>query len=87
MPSDPFIDATGAPKPGGRRLGGSRLRIAKWVIGIIVLVLLAYYPIGMIVVHKIDDDPDFKAAEVPTGASQAVAVEAALIDQIGRAHV
>lgn len=81
MPSDPFLDATGAPKPGGRRLAGSRLRLIKWAVGLIVLALLAYYPIGMIVVHKIDDDPDFKAADVPAGASQAVAVEAALIDR------
>lgn len=81
MSSDPFIDASGAPKPGGRRLDGSRLRLLKWPIIILLVAIFAYYPIGMIVVHKIDDDPDFKAAEVPSGASQAVAVEAALIDR------
>ena len=77
MANDPFLDASGAPKAGGR--SGSRLRIAKWVAGIIVIVLLAYYPIGMLMVHKIDDDPDFKAPAVANGASQSVAVAAALI--------
>jgi len=81
MSSDPFIDASGAPKPGGRRLDGSRLRLLKWPIILLLVAIFAYYPIGMIVVHKIDDDPEFKVAEVPSGASQAVAVEAALIDR------
>lgn len=81
MPSDPFIDANGAPKAGGRRLDGGRFRLLKWPLIILLIAIFAYYPIGMIVVHKIDDDPNFKAAEVPTGASQAVAVEAALIDR------
>lgn len=81
MSSDPFIDASGAPKEGGRRLDGGRFRLIKWLVGIIIVALLAYYPIGMIVVHKVDDDPDFKAAAAPSGASQSVAVEAALIDR------
>lgn len=81
MTSDPFLDSSGAPKPGGRRLDGGRFRLLKWPLIILLVAIFAYYPIGMIVVHKIDDDPDFKAAEVPSGASQAVAVEAALIDR------
>ncbi|HVI87048.1 MAG TPA: DUF2333 family protein [Dongiaceae bacterium] len=81
MPSDPFIDASGAPKPGGRRLNGGRFRLLKWPVILLLIAVFAYYPIGMIVVHKIDDDPDFKAADAPSGASQAVAVEAALIDR------
>jgi hypothetical protein len=81
MPSDPFIDSSGTPKPGGRRLDGGWFRLLKWPVIILLIAIFAYYPIGMIVVHKIDDDPDFKAAEVPNGASQAVAVEAALIDR------
>lgn len=80
MANDPFLDATGAASAGGK-LGGGRLRAIKWLIGLIVFALLAYYPIGMIVVHKIDDDPAFKAPAAPTGASQAVAVTAALIDR------
>jgi len=79
MANDPFLDASGTPKVG--RSGRSRFRIVKWVAGIIVLVLLAYYPIGMLVVHKIDDNPDFRAATVAPGGSQAAAVMAALIDR------
>ena len=81
MPSDPFLDATGAPKAGGRRLDGGWFRLLKWPVIILLIAIFAYYPIGMVVVHKIDDNPDFKAADAPSGASQAVAVEAALIDR------
>jgi hypothetical protein len=80
MANDPFLDASGAPKA-GRRLGGSPFRIVKWVLGLLVIVVLAYYPIGMLLVHKIDDDLDFKAPTVPTGASQSVAAAAALINR------
>ena len=81
MANDPFLDASGAPKAGR---SGSRLRIVKWVTGIIVIVLLAYYPIGMLMVHKIDDDPDFKAPAVPNGASQSVAVASVFVEVILR---
>jgi hypothetical protein len=80
MANDPFLDASGAPSAGGK-LGGSRLRVIKWLVGLIIVALFAYYPIGMLVVHKIDDDPGFKAPAAPAGASQAVAVTAALIDR------
>jgi hypothetical protein len=80
MANDPFLDASGAPSAGGRASGG-RLRAVKWLLGLALLAILAYYPIGMIVVHKIDDDPEFKAAAAPAGASQAVAVEAALLSR------
>ncbi|HEX9449478.1 MAG TPA: DUF2333 family protein [Dongiaceae bacterium] len=80
MANDPFLDSSGAPRAGGRA-GGSRWRAVKWLLGLIVVVLLAYYPIGMLVVHKIDDDPDYKAPAGPAGTSQAVAVEAALLSR------
>jgi hypothetical protein len=50
----------------------------------IVVVLLLYYPIGMLMVNRIDDDPDFvpsAADAAPQGGSKAVAVMAALIDR------
>jgi hypothetical protein len=78
MANDPFLDASGAPSAGGRA-GGSRWRAVKWLLGLIVVAILAYYPIGMIVVHKVDDNPAFTAPVAPAGASQAVAVEAALL--------
>ncbi len=81
MANDPFLDADGTPRAG--RSGGGRrvIRIAKWSLGLIVLVCLLYYPIGMLVVSKIDDDPNFKAPNVPAGASQSVALAAALINR------
>ena len=44
-------------------------------------LLVLYYGLGMIIVHKINDDPDFKSASTPTGGSSAVSVAAALIDR------
>jgi hypothetical protein len=50
----------------------------------ILVVLLLYYPIGMLIVNRVDDDPDFAATgdnAAPKGASAAVAIMAALIDR------
>ena len=53
--------------------------------GIVLLLsfvlLVCYYGFGMIIVHKIDDDPDFKSDSTPVGGSNAVSVVAALIDR------
>lgn len=55
----------------------------KPVVIILVLLLLLYYPIGMLIAHKVDDDIDF----VPTGTnavpggSHAVNMMAGLIDR------
>ena len=51
-------------------------------LAILVLILL-YYPIGMLVVHKVDDDIDFAPAAVDSadGGSMAVAYAAGLIDR------
>ena len=51
--------------------------------GLIVLLVaaLVYYPVGMVVVHKIDDNPAFAPPAVPAGGSRAVALAAALIDR------
>jgi hypothetical protein len=45
------------------------------------VLLVCYYGFGMIIVHKIDDDPDFKSDSTPVGGSNAVSVVAALIDR------
>lgn len=64
------------------RLGGSGWRRAlKWTGGIVVFLLLVYYPLGALYVHEIDDDPNFGPGEVPPGASRAVAMAAALVDR------
>src|SRR5262245_21902556 len=78
MTADPFLDSPAdSPKlPGsGRRW----LRRSKWIALVVLIVLLLYYPIGMIIVHKINDDPNFDVTDVPQGSSKAVALAAALI--------
>jgi hypothetical protein len=80
MTADPFLDSPAdTPKlPGaGRRW----LRRSKWLALAILAVLLLYYPVGMLVVHKINDDPEFTAGDVPQGQSRAVALAAALIQR------
>ncbi len=62
----------------GRRLG-RRILAAPLIV---LFLILLYYGIGMILVHEIDDDPDFaQRVEVPAGGSAAVALAAALIDR------
>lgn len=53
------------------------------ILAAVVLLLLLYYPVGMILVHRIDDDVTFTlpAGTTPPGGSQAVAMAAALIDR------
>ena len=61
-------------------------RTARWVkwIGLVLLAaVLLYYPVGMFVVHRIDDDQTFHIppASLPEGGSRAVAMAAALIER------
>lgn len=63
----------------------SRLR-GRWLWPTVIAVVLVfglYYPLGMLVVHKIDDNPDYQIAadSLPQGSSRAVAMAAALIDR------
>lgn len=58
--------------------------IAKRAFVALAVVVLLYYPIGMLMVNRIDDDPDFTptgANAIDEGGSQAVAMMAALIDR------
>jgi len=60
----------------------SRLwRLIKWTAIVLFVVVVLYYPVGMGLTQKINDDPNFAAPPVSPGASQAVAVAAALIDR------
>src|SRR3569833_1906332 len=61
-------------RPGGRlgasfsRSGGHwSWRAIKWLAIVIVLVVVLYYPIGMVLTHKINDDPNFAAPQVVPG--------------------
>ena len=64
MTADPFLDSPAdTPKlPGaGRRW----LRRSKWVALAVLVVLVLYYPVGMLIVHRINDDPKYSAGTVP----------------------
>lgn len=52
-----------------------------WLFAGLLAFFALYYPIGMAVVHEVDDDPEFRfdAAGLPAEASRAVAMAAALI--------
>jgi len=59
---------------------------ARWLpVGLIAVVLVfgLYYPVGMLIAHKIDDRLDYEipAADLPPNASRTVAMAAALIDR------
>ena len=70
-----------------RRFGASgadrgRLwRYTKWLAIVLLAIIVLYYPVGMALTHKINDNPDFAAPPVNAGGSQAVAVAAALMDR------
>ena len=53
--------------------------LKRILIGFGVLLLL-YYPAGMLMIHTVNDDPDF-GAQNPTRGSNAVAVSIALIER------
>lgn len=53
--------------PKRRRLPGSVKKISLSGIAIIVLLAALYYPIGMALTHRIDDNPDFGLTAGPDG--------------------
>lgn len=67
---------------GGLNRPGVGNLLKRILIALVILVLL-YYPIGMLVVHKVDDDIDFapSAADTAEGGSMAVAYAAGLVDR------
>jgi hypothetical protein len=69
----------GSAGGGGDR---SRLwRLIKWTAIVLLAVVILYYPVGMLAVHQINDDPAFGPGEVPNGGSRSVAIAAALLDR------
>lgn len=81
-PEGPRFDDDPAPA------GGARRRAAWGALAALALALALYYPIGMAVVHAIDDDLDFSVSPAPPiGASRAVALAASLIErEVDRGH-
>ncbi len=68
-----------------RVLSGLRGLLTGRVIGVaaiaLAIIALVYYPLGMAILHKIDDDTTFTPANAPQGGSRAVAITAALVDR------
>jgi hypothetical protein len=63
--------------------GGRWRRALRPVAAVLAAIILLYYPIGMVWVHVVDDDPDFApaATDRPAAGSRAVAMAAALIER------
>lgn len=61
-------------------------RLLKAIALPVAILLLLYYPVGMIWVHEVDDDLTFAPAAVEPGESRSVAVAAALIQREIDAH-
>ncbi len=80
MTADPFLD-TPADDPLAPSRTRKWLRRAKWAGLVLLAAIILYYPVGMIIVHRINDDPAFTATNVPQGGSKAVAVAAALLQR------
>ena len=51
-------------------------RFVLWAVAVVVVLV---FPVAMLVISKIDDNPDFEPAGVTTGKSRAVAAAAGLI--------
>ena len=69
------------------RFGGSGWRRAlKWFAGIVLVLAAIYYPVGALLINKVDDDPNFGPGEVAPGASRSIAMAAALIDREVNQH-
>lgn len=70
--------------------GESRRRGWRWLFRLpfaVAALVFLYYLVGMALIHRIDDDPEFAAdLEVPEKASHAVAVAAALIGREVDSH-
>lgn len=61
-------------------------RLRRWGIPVLVVIaaiVLLYYPVGMLIIHRIGDDTSYQLPTnaVPPGGSRAVAMAAALINR------
>ena len=64
--------------------GGDRSRLwrlVKWTALVLLFVMLFYYPVGMLMVHQVNDDSTFGPGDVPAGGSRSVAMAAAILDR------
>jgi hypothetical protein len=67
----------------GGLFSGLRLRGSLALIGVVVILLVFYYILGAYLSSKVDADLSFapQAADAPAGASQSIAITAALIER------
>ena len=74
-----YLESEDRPRIGAER----RWRRASTAFLAAILFAVLYYPVGMILAHRIDDDVDFAAPGelMAEGGSRAVAIAAALIDR------
>lgn len=70
----------GAPSP-SLASPTNRRRLIRASVAFVVVVLAIYYPLGMLIAHRINDEPDYSAAidDTPPGGSAAVAMTGALL--------
>ncbi len=47
----------------------------------LIVIAVLYYPVGMAIVHEVNDDPAFSLGDVPPGEARSVAMAAALIQR------
>lgn len=60
--------------------GDSKGKLALSVFGALLVLALLYYPVGMAIVHKVDDDTSL-SVQVTKGQSRSVAIAAKLIER------
>jgi hypothetical protein len=80
--------ASGRARLGTRSGGGERGRVGRLALRLAIFLVVAaalYYPVGMLIVHRVDDSPEL-AYTVGDGESHAVAAAAALIDRETNQH-
>ena len=66
-------------------LSGLSLKTVGGIATAILVVLLLYYPVGMIIIHNVDDDTTL-TAEIQPGQSRTVAIAQALVEREVRTH-
>ncbi len=70
---------------GARRLlpGPGKKKVWRGIGVVILAIGIFYYPVGMVITHTIDDDPEFQVpkAEQAAGGSHMVAIAAKLIER------
>ena len=80
-PDEPNFDEPGFDAPEAE---APPRRMRRAGLGFLILLIVAlgfYYPIGMLVLPSIDDNPEFSISPPPIGSSRAMALAAALIER------